>query len=545
MDKEFLTQYNFGKYQITDDGIVSNVPDSKGELQLQVVFPQKIVPTAIVHNITTENERLKLEFYKGNEWREVIVDKSITANKNKIIELANKGIAVNSLNSGTLVNYLSVMENMNYCKMDKYYETSQLGWYRDKFLPYDSDMKLCEIGGINVNTFECAGDFDKWLEATNVARNAHLYFRIILASEFASPLLKKVGTLGAITHLWGSTGTGKTVALMCGASVWGLPAIDDGIIVTFNTTKVGIELLCNYLQSLPLNLDELETSNKDNNDDLVYLITQGKGKIRGKTNGELSKIGKWKLWGISTGEHPITSGNSKGGALNRIINLQTSSALVGKINNVNDLCLTWRNNYGFAGKKFIDYIQTLDTNILISKYNNYLQEFYKIGGTGKQCMAGAMLLLADELANECIFQDELRLTIDDFRGIILSETEVSRAERFYNQVFDWIASNERHFNPKENIDQWGKLDKDENGNLTTARIIRTVLDNYFFRDIDGTAIYSEWRKNGYLDCDKERNTKLLRINGIRTHAICIYANKNKEQESVELEQIEDDGTLPF
>ena len=48
-----------------------------------------------------------------------------------------------------------------------------------------------------------------------------------------------------------------------------------------------------------------------------------------------------------------------------------------------------------------------------------------MGGTGKQSMAGAMLMLADELANECIFKDDIRLKAKDFAGIILKEDEVS------------------------------------------------------------------------------------------------------------------------
>lgn len=175
------------------------------------------------------------------------------------------------------------MENINYHILPKYIETSQLGWYKHNFLPYTNEIQLSEVGGINAETLKEFGKFEKWLNATNIARKSNVIFRLILASEFASPLLKITGTLGAITHLWGSTGTGKTVALMCGASVWGLPANDDGIIVTFNSTKVGFEILCDYLQNIPINIDELETSNKFNNDDLIYLITEGKGKIRGKS----------------------------------------------------------------------------------------------------------------------------------------------------------------------------------------------------------------------------------------------------------------------
>lgn len=539
-----INEINLGKYQINEDGILKYSVDKDGEQKLEVIFPQQIYPNAIIHNITTDNEKLSIRFLKGNQWREVVADKSVTANKNKIIELANKGIAVNSLNSGVLVNFLSTIENINYDKMPKYLETSQLGWYKDKFLPYTDEIQLCEIGGIEVKSFKEEGKFEEWLKATNIARKNHKFFRIILASELASPLLKLTGTLGAITHLWGATGTGKTVALMCGASVWGMPANDDGIIVTFNSTKVGFEILCDYLQNIPLNIDELETSNKANNDDIVYLITEGKGKIRGKAGGGLANIGKWKLWGISTGEHPITTDISKGGALNRIINLQATSKLIDGIDDINELCTIWRHNYGFAGKMFIDYVKALDKDLLIKKYNQYLQQFIKTGGTGKQSMAGAMLMLADELANDCIFKDNLKLTLDDFNGIILSESEVSRAERYHDMIFDWVASNLRHFNGAENVDQWGKIVK--NGEqVQEIQIIKSVLDKYFFIDVQSKPILTEWRKNDYILVDSKETsfTKILRFGDITARCVCLLPKKDNEN-MPELIPINDD-TLPF
>ena len=536
-----IAELNFGKYLITEDGIVTEIqnPNKEDERKTitKLIFPQRIYPTGIIHNITTENEKLKIDFYKGNKLRTVTVEKNIVANKNKIVELSNKGVAVNSNNSSALVDFLSIIENINYFKLPKQFETSQLGWYKNDFLPYSNEIQLCEIGGLNSQSLKENGDYNKWLESTNTARKLHKNFRMVLASEFASPLLKIVGTLGAITHLWGATGTGKTVALMCGASVWGMPANDDGIIVTFNSTKVGFEILCDYLQNIPINIDELETSNKNNNDDIVYLITEGKGKIRGKASGGLASIGKWKLWGISTGEHPITTDLSKGGALNRIINLNATNTMLDGVANINEICSVWRNNYGFAGKIFINYIKTIDKELLIKKYNEYLQQFIQTGGTGKQSMAGAMLMLADELANDCIFKDNLKLTINDFKGIILSETEVSRAERFYEMIFDWIATNKRHFDGTDNVDQWGKIDEANN----QVQIIKNVIDTQFFKDVQSKPILTEWLKNKYLNGEKDNPTKPLRISGILARVVCVKLR----QENIQQLTLINDSDLPF
>jgi len=205
--------------------------------------------------------------------------------------------------------------------------------------------------------------------------------------------------------------------------------------------------------------------------------------------------------------------------------------------NINELCSVWRNNYGFAGKIFINYIKTIDKELLIKKYNEYLQQFIKTGGTGKQSMAGAMLMLADELANDCIFKDNLKLTINDFKGIILSETEVSRAERFYDMIFDWIATNKRHFDGTDNVDQWGKIDEANN----QVQIIKNVIDTQFFKEVQSKPILTEWLKNKYINGEKDNVTKPLRIGGILARVVCVKL----KQENIQQLTLINDEDLPF
>ena len=151
-------------------------------------------------------------------------------------------------------------------------------------------------------------------------------------------------------------------------------------------------------------------------------------------------------------------------------------------------------------------------------------------------------MLADELANDCIFKDNLKLTINDFAGIILSEDEVSRAERYHDMLFDWIAEKMRHFDGSENVDQWGKLIKD-GSDIKEIRIVKTVIDREFFREIQSKPILCDWKKKGYIVGDKDGNpTQTAWIDNIKYRCICIPVNKNSNQ--IELTPI-DDNDLPF
>lgn len=56
-----------------------------------------------------------------------------------------------------------------------------------------------------------------------------------MAASFASVLLEPLGCLSFVFHLWGGSGTGKTVGMMVAASVWGNPA-EGALTRTLNST---------------------------------------------------------------------------------------------------------------------------------------------------------------------------------------------------------------------------------------------------------------------------------------------------------------------
>ena len=102
-----------------------------------------------------------------------------------------------------------------------------------------------------------SGTLDAWCNAMTEIRKGSTEARIVLAASFAAPVLSVVGSLPFFVHLWGGTGTGKTVALMAAASVWGNPATGR-YVQTFNSTQVGQERTAAFLNHLPYCIDELQ-----------------------------------------------------------------------------------------------------------------------------------------------------------------------------------------------------------------------------------------------------------------------------------------------
>ena len=133
----------------------------------------------------------------------------------------------------------------------------------------------------------------------------------MIASSFASILVRIFKLNTFIVHLWGKSGNGKTVAEMICASIWGKP--DNNFISNLSNTSIANERLCNFYKNMPILLDELQIAKAKykNFDELIYILTEGKGKERGTVDNGIREQTSWQTIVILNGEEPITSDTSK------------------------------------------------------------------------------------------------------------------------------------------------------------------------------------------------------------------------------------------
>ena len=79
-------------------------------------------------------------------------------------------------------------------------------------------------------------------------------------------------------------------------------------------------------------------------------------------------------------------------------------------------------NYGFAGKRFVEYIQQQNVKDLRQEYNQIQKEIRTLSdATGKQASSLAFVVLADRIANKCVFDNEKPLPLDEL--ILILKTE--------------------------------------------------------------------------------------------------------------------------
>mgnify|MGYP000724871485 FL=1 len=512
-------ELNAGDWEADDSGIFK-----KNGYNDEVACPHPIMPVERLVNIDTGEEKLQLAFRKGTIWRKIIVSKTVLASSNKVTELAGSGIAVTSQNARAFIQYISDMENMNYYLIPEKKSIGRFGYIPDEgFSPFvdglifDGDANFKAM----FQTVRSRGSETKWLETAAEVREMSTTAKIILAASFASVLLEPLNCLPFFVHLWGvDSGTGKTVALMVAASVWGDPAV-GAYVKTFDGTVVGMEKTAAFLNNLPFCLDELQLAkdSKGRTTFDVYKLAQGVGRTRGNRSGGVDLTPTWRNCILTTGESPLTGTASGAGAVNRVIDIECKSAQA-VIKDGMRISGAVKRNYGFAGRKFVERLYQPGVIDQVSeRYRALFRDLSDRDTTEKQAMAAAAIILADELACQWIFSGQQPLTIEQVSEFLASKAAVSAGDRGYKYLCDWVTQNSnklcgRSENP--NIEVLGAL---EDGR---AYIIRSVFER-ILQDAgySTAAMISYLKQSNLIETRGRANTKGKRINGIPTECFCL------------------------
>ena len=491
-----------------------------------------VMPILRLVNVDNNTEKLKLAYRKNKNWRYIVMDKKTLASSNSILELASYGIAVNSENSRSLVSYLTDIEHENSNIIPELNSVGRLGWIEGHgFSPYvenlvfDGDLQYKQM----FEAIKENGEFAEWLYISRQIRKKGLLARLLLATSFASPLVKICSALPFFLHLWGGTETGKTLGLKLVASVWADTEMGR-YIHTFNSTGVAQELTASFVNSLPLCLDELQIIKDIKDfDKTIYQLTEGVGKSRGAKSGGLQKVGTWSNCIITTGEQPISNQNSGGGAINRVIEIDCADIKL--FENPRDVAEVLKNNYGFAGKMFIE---KLKDKANVDYARKIQKDFYKKLNQGKttekQAMSASVILTADKLSEEWIFQDNILIKIEDIEKYLSTATQVSAHERAYEYLQDIISMNINRFDTNDNNGEiWGVCDD----NYTY--IIKSQFNIMLERGGYNSTAFLSWAKTkNIIETEDGRATKDKRILGKKSRCVWFKNSKNDLNEEINL-----------
>lgn len=504
------------KHKLDENGKICVCGNNIEEICSQDLYVQEIY-----ENIENGNEYVKIAFRDvgKKKWKTIITDRINIISNTKIVNLGRKGLDVSTTNSSKLVNYLRDITNSNKDKIKRSLSTSKMGWNKEDFIPYDKNIVYDgeDCFRAAYESIKETGNYDKWLEEMKDIRES-LILRLCMAASFGSILLKILGKKPFVVTIWGTSGDGKTVAAMCAMSIWGSPE-EGKLQFCMNSTDNFYFRIADFLNNIPCFFDELQTYPKINQlDKLIMGLTEGIDRGKAKAEGGVEKPKSWQNIFILTGEQSVSNYNSGGGTLNRLIEISSNEKII-KYGSRTANCV--KKNYGWAGKYFVDYIKEITEDKIIEKYNERLDELLNIKDTEeKQAQNMAVLLLADDLARECIFKNEEPINAIDVIGYMFTKTEIDISERAWEFIQNEVAINKNNFKEFSN-ENWGKIIDNGFGIYINKNILEKMLRNNGFNP---KKMYKDWSNKGYLIKKSDRYSQKNQVYGINAHYVELRIN---------------------
>lgn len=521
----------------------------------KVACKHPIFPTLILTNAETGFCKVQLTSKIRGKWKDVCVDKEVISSASKIVELSKYGIQVTSESSKALVQYLADIESLNGDLIPEQISTSKLGWINGEFMPYGTNIVFDNEQNLKTlfDSVQAVGDREKWYQLIKEQRKiGKMEVLINLIASLSSPLVEIVNGLPFVVSLWGETGKGKTVALMLGASVWADPS-EGKYLSDAKATSTALELRLNLLNSLPMLLDDMAQVEQQYDGDfsaLIYRWCAGKGKERATRNLGLNASTTWKNCIITNAEHSLITSTMKGGAVNRIIDVEMAEGEI--FEDGHAVVEILKNNYGWCGREFIQVLQELGEEKIrkIQKsYYDLILEFTK--GTDhekeeKQILPMSIIMTADDIAEEYLFKDGVRLDFKKCINLLKNKNEVSENQRAYDYLKDEIVRNDIRFIHSKDKDQdrpvmdnWGFIDDDKH----QAIIIRNVFNNILKQGGFSDRTFLSWAdKHGLIESDPDGIHKDKRKIIKGTKLRCIFLNLEND-EFTSTEEVKEE--IPF
>lgn len=536
-------EYVTNKYEMDKQGRIYEIIPEVGRI---LVCYHPIAPVEIYKNLEDGSTKIKLAYYIDNKWNYIIVDKSTISSSQAIIKLSDNDIQVNSENAKFLVKYLAEIENLNRDIIPKSQSVSRLGWFNGELIPYSKKYEIDSVKDMpNIDEkFSEHGKLEDWVNFFKEIRKKSVVTRIIIAASVVSIMLDKIKQPGFTLHIYGESEYGKSVACMVAQSVFGNPAQvgDKGIGINFNFTANGLESVLNKYNNLPLFVNEMQhQKDAKDYDKILFLVSEGKGKTRSTKTFGVARQNSWNNIMITNGEKNIIKDNSNAGAYNRCFAYELKDYSFDNLPEVADFT---KENFGTPIRKILKEMEKFDAKAI---FKSELEKLNDEDTTNKQKIIQALIFTGDKITTDILFEDKYYLTIEDLSSSVIKKKDVAVEERAIEVIRDWYVSEIRHFWNKEDdnnedtdkkkVEIFGRKIEENKIAFIVSVLKKKLLDNGY----DSNEIINAWKRKEYLDRERGKNTKKVRINGELVNCIVVKFRDDEEFTDEELQGME----VPF
>lgn len=454
LDSETMIQANTGRWTVNEHGVSSiSFQGVIVACHYPIIISQRMI------NRESQKEKVTLLWGKDGRMKSIVAGKNVIASNSKIVSLAEYGVPVTSESARALVSYLADYEALNPGLIPVKVSTSKLGWIDGEFLPYGSDVIEMDADPSYKHVFDsvrAVGDPGAWMAAVKAVRaSGRPEAAVYIAASFGSVLVSLVNVAPFLVNLYGESGRGKTVAMMLATSIWADPT--QGHFIAESTSTINsLEQRLNLLNNLPLMIDDLSKirdRDREKFTELIYMLCAGRGKGRLTRDIGLRETATWDNIILTNIERPLTDETMQGGAVNRVLDFEIQEGDIFKDGNA--VVTTISATYGHAGRLFVEAVRQIGPagiKELVAEYERQIRE--KATETGeekeaKQITPLAVLLTADQIADEHIFHDGIRLNLDYCVRSLKGAAAVSEMHRAYEHLIDAVQINRNRFEPDD------------------------------------------------------------------------------------------------
>ncbi|MEA4834981.1 MAG: DUF927 domain-containing protein [Anaeromusa sp.] len=478
------------------------------------------VITGRIYNIDTGLETVELSFRYFDKWRRVVQPRSTVFNARQIVKLTDYGLNTSSESSKYLVKYLEALESSNLDKIPLRYAVSRLGW-RDEtgefILPSDSGYRLDVSDGDGrsvVSGFSVAGQREDWVSLMRQARSMSTMSRFLLAAGFAPPLLKLFGQRNYILHVHGESRGGKTAALWMATSIWGHP---NKLAGSFSSTDTGIEGRAALYNDLPLVINEREVLSKQQKDSLqplLYRLSEGKERARGRKDGTLQAQRTWRTMVLTSGEGPLSTEHSLGGMITRTLEFD-SVPFGGQEAFAKSLYFHLPHCHGHAGREYAAQLQLTNRENLYDRYQQTREGLAQAfpQNVDSHVDAVACVAMADYLSSLWIFGED-ETTAAQGAGQCAAEAlqllpaaaDADESMRAWVAFRDYLAQNSHLIvdimSPSKNSQFTASIGYREPTRMSIIRAsVERFIEDHEFSSV--RKILRQWAQRGWIESSME------------------------------------------
>lgn len=321
--------------------------------------------------------------------------------------------------------------------------TTKPGWHESGAFVLPQKV----IGGENVryqssghaiNLFTTKGTLDGWKKEIGKYCLGNPVLIMSVCCALAGPLLAKIGVNGGGVHLVGDSSSGKSLAQLIAASVWGNPS---NFAASWDVSKGGVEIEAASRNDTILILDEIKRADPKRVQEMAYAIANGMGKGTMTREREGRAKLMWRVLALSSGERSLTehaamSGNSAhAGAELRLVDINAGTRQFRAFDDVHGmsgqefhrvLSDAVTRHFGHIGPRFVECL------FAIQEKENFNEEFSKVKSlfhanssqAGRVSDRFAIMAFAGELA--------IRLKIIDWK----KGTAITACQQLFGE---WMA----------------------------------------------------------------------------------------------------------